>query len=160
MKLRSLCALLAAMLWLALFGQAHADEATALVTAINVERAEHMLVPLWPHESLRLSAQAHADGMAEAGVFISHTGLDGSSYITRAALFGYGPWRYLGENIAGGQASAERVLAAWLASPRHRAIVLAPRATEIGVGYATAATGPHRRYWVLEIGARSSRFGQ
>jgi uncharacterized protein YkwD len=44
------------------------------------------------------------------------------------------------ENVAFGQ-SPDRVVAAWMASPGHRANILNPRDTHLGVGYALDADG-------------------
>ena len=51
-------------------------------------------------------------------------------------------YRSAGENIARGQASPQAVVNAWMNSPGHRANILNPSFTRIGVGY--VADG---RYW-------------
>jgi uncharacterized protein YkwD len=160
---RLLLALLAAML-LARAEPARADEqlppeAAAVEALVNAERTTRGLPRLWHNAQLSRSAQAHADAMATR-LFLSHRAPDGSNYVGRAAELGYGPWRFLGENIAAGQKSPERVLLGWMSSARHRENVLAPDASEVGVGYATASRGPYWRYWVLEVGARTGRFGR
>jgi len=45
------------------------------------------------------------------------------------------------ENIAMGQHTAKQVLNDWMNSPGHRANILSPSYTEIGVGYAKSRTG-------------------
>ncbi|WP_342190492.1 CAP domain-containing protein [Paenibacillus macquariensis] len=57
-------------------------------------------------------------------------------------------WRAYGENIAAGQTTPEEVTRVWMNSPGHRANILDPRFTDIGVGYvAGTATSQYRTYW-------------
>lgn len=44
-------------------------------------------------------------------------------------------WRAYAENIAAGQATPEAVMRTWMNSTGHRANILDPRFTDIGVGY-------------------------
>jgi len=50
-------------------------------------------------------------------------------------------WEAYGENVAMGQRSAAEVVSAWMKSPGHRANILNPRYTELGIGYALDAAG-------------------
>jgi uncharacterized protein YkwD len=93
----------------------------------------------------------NASAMA-AQDFFSHTAPDGQWLTDRAAAADYGVWLFLGENLAAGQPTPERVVAAWLDSPTHRANVLAAEACEIGVGRAPASAGRYAVYWVMEVG--------
>ena len=72
---------------------------------------------------------------------------------TRVGATGY-VWARLVENLAVGQRTPEEVVAAWLASPAHRANVLDPAVTELGLGRADG--GPARR--VLGAGARRPQY--
>jgi len=54
-------------------------------------------------------------------------------------------WRAWGENIAAGQRTPEIVVDAWMNSPGHRANILSPNFSKIGVGYVTNSSG--RPYW-------------
>jgi len=58
--------------------------------------------------------------------------------------------RYVGEDIAAGQASAEETMGEWLASPGHRRVIENPAYSEIGVGVAQSSQG--RLYWTLDLG--------
>ena len=82
---------------------------------------------------------------------MSHTGTDGSDPATRIIRSGY-PVRVWGENVAGGYTNSEAVMAAWMESPSHRAIILDGVFREIGVGLAYAADGT--AYWSMELGRR------
>lgn len=56
--------------------------------------------------------------------------------------------RAYGENIAAGQATPEDVMRVWMNSAGHRANILDPRFTDIGVGYvAGTETSRYRTYW-------------
>ena len=54
------------------------------------------------------------------------------------------------ENIAYGYDSFEKTLGQWIASSGHRANLLLPKATRVGVASATSAN-THRTYWAMAI---------
>ena len=60
------------------------------------------------------------------------------------------PWAAYAENVAFGQPSAEAVVAAWMKSPGHRANILNPDYTELGVGYSVDVAG--RPYYAQVFG--------
>ena len=76
--------------------------------------------------------------MASTGTF-SHTGDDGSTFVVRAREAGYESPS--GENIAFGYETSDEVMAAWLASPGHRANILNCAAKSIGTGVVYATDG-------------------
>ena len=96
--------------------------------------------PLALEARLVRAAQGHSDDMNANG-FFSHTGSDGSSPPDRVTREGY-VWAAVGETIARGQSTPERVVDAWLASDGHCAILMSTRYTELGAGEAS-------RYWTL-----------
>src|SRR4051794_35670593 len=75
--------------------------------------------------------------MARTGT-LSHIGNGGSTFVARAHAAGDA--QPSGENIAWGYPTADEVMAAWMASPRHRANILncSARSTGTGVVYATS----------------------
>jgi uncharacterized protein YkwD len=76
--------------------------------------------------------------MAATGTF-SHYGPARSTFVARARAAGYrAP---AGENIAWGYPTADAVMAAWMASPRHRANILNCGAKSIGTGVVYALNG-------------------
>jgi uncharacterized protein YkwD len=97
---------------------------------MNALRAQHGLPPLRFDPHLQRAARAHSHEMLAANVF-------------RHGAFG---WRMVefdvrariaGENIAWGTGffgSPARIVAAWLASPEHRANLLRPSFSRVGVG--------------------------
>ena len=120
----------------------------------NAERTQAGLQPLKLNSPLINAAQDHSDDMAEDD-FFSHTGVDGSSVGDRVQESGY-QYSTVGENIAAGQRTAAEVVEAWMNSPGHRANILNPDFTEIGVGYAFLETDTgsvnYNHYWTQVFG--------
>jgi uncharacterized protein YkwD len=114
----------------------------------NRERAGAGLTPLAPDPLLTAAAQAHSVDMV-ARDFYSHTSPDGSKPWDRAAAAG-ATRRSIGENIACGQRSPAEVVEGWMNSPGHRANILKPDFTHIGVGF--AGGGRAGTYWTQLFG--------
>lgn len=100
--------------------------------ALNAVRTQAGLGSLRADRSLTAAAQAYAEQMARSG-HVQHTGADGSTQITRAQRAGC-QTRFVGENIAWGQRSAQATFEGWLASPGHRANMLGPNYGIYGLG--------------------------
>ena len=90
---------------------------------VNRERAAAGLAALELDDGLSAAAQIRAGEITRS---FSHTRPDGSSFSTVTS----GAY---GENIAKGQSSAARVMAAWMSSSGHRANILNARYTRIGI---------------------------
>jgi uncharacterized protein YkwD len=118
-----------------------------VVDLTNARRAEAGLPPLAVHGALSLAAQVHSDDQA-ARQQMSHTGSDGSNPGQRIAATGYVA-RAWGENVAYGYPDAASVMDGWMGSDGHRANILSPNFTEIGVAFATSARGTI--YWTMEL---------
>ncbi len=112
----------------------------AVLCLLNHRRRAHGLGALRENAQLRVAAQRHSRDMARRGYF-AHTSLSGASMTDRIRRAGYlrrGAWS-IGENIAWGsgtRAPAAAIVRAWMASPGHRANILAPRYREVGIGIA------------------------
>ncbi|MEV5548500.1 CAP domain-containing protein [Streptomyces sp. NPDC052309] len=119
-----------------------------VVGLTNRERTRAGLRPLAADPRLTAAAQAHSADMV-ARDFYSHTGPDGSRPWDRAAAVG-APQRTIGENIACGQRSPADVVEGWMNSPGHRANILKPEFTHIGVGL--AGGGRAGTYWTQLFG--------
>jgi uncharacterized protein YkwD len=146
--------LLSLALLVAVPGLAHAEPSDGrLADLVNAERARHGLPVLHPSTELAAAAAAYAAAMADGG-FFGHRAPDGGTLVTRAEAAGYRDWAELGENLAGGTAAAEAVVAAWMASPSHRANLLSPLVRDAGAGYVAAPRSPLDHYWVLKLGSR------
>ena len=101
-----------------------------LVQAVNATRAAHGLQPLSLDPTLTRAARLHNTEMIRGGYF-AHGNFAGRML----AFHVHGS--FLAENLAwgsGGYASAGAVISEWLHSPRHRANLLRPSFTRIGIG--------------------------
>ena len=101
-----------------------------VVKLVNIERTKRGIHPLSISNKLFAAAAVRANELAQK---FSHTRPNGSSYLTAVQNVGY-PSSYVGENIASGQISPIAVMESWMNSPGHRAAILNPNYTEIGVG--------------------------
>ena len=101
-----------------------------LLRDLNRVRAAHGLAPLRYDPRLQRAARAHSRAMLVTQTF-QH-----GAFGARMAQFDVkGTWT--GENLAWGNGafgSAGGILRAWLASPEHRANLLRPGFTRIGIG--------------------------
>ncbi|MFD7879785.1 CAP domain-containing protein [Streptomyces sp. NPDC059766] len=120
-----------------------------VVALTNGERARAGLRPLSADPPLATAARAHSADMV-ARAFYSHTSPEGTQPWDRAAAAG-STRRSIGENIACGQRSPAEVVEGWMNSPGHRANILKPDFTHIGVGF--AGGGPAGTYWTQLFGA-------
>jgi uncharacterized protein YkwD len=75
--------------------------------------------------------------------FVSHTGSDGSGVRDRVERQGY-DWSWIGENIYctsdTSSGAPQRVFDWWMNSAPHRANLMSPNYTQIGLGYAYAGS--------------------
>ncbi|MBQ3076531.1 MAG: CAP domain-containing protein [Clostridia bacterium] len=101
-----------------------------VVELVNKARAEEGLEPVTLDPALRKAAQIRAKECV--GTF-SHTRPDGTVCSTVLQEVGI-PRTYFGENVATGHKTAELVVERWLASEGHRANILNPAFTRMGVG--------------------------
>lgn len=114
-----------------------------VVASVNAYRVQNGLRPLQVSAQLTTAARQHALSMGQVGYF-SHSSANGSSVTRRITSFyrvrGSTSWA-VGEVQAWrtNSLSAEQALAMWLASPGHKAQLLASRWREIGVGAAHVA---------------------
>ncbi|MFF7770033.1 CAP domain-containing protein [Streptomyces massasporeus] len=139
--------------WTALWARPFTPDGLARTTAAvidltNRERTRHGLPPLSADPPLTTAAQAHSADMV-ARAFYAHTAPDGSRPWDRAAAAG-STRRSIGENIACGQRSPSDVVEGWMNSPGHRANILKPGFTHIGVGF--AGGGRAGMYWTQLFG--------
>lgn len=115
--------------------------AEQVVNLVNAERAKAGLNPLTLDKEIEGAALVRAK---EIEISFAHTRPDGRSFSTALKDRGI-TFKSAGENIAWGQRSPEAVMDAWMNSDGHRANILNPRFTKIGVGYYQNTAG--RNYW-------------
>lgn len=173
MRSFALIACLVATLVLAPAAGAGADAATqrttsleaALLQEVNAVRAARGLSALKRSTGLSRAAEVHTVSMLKAGVFAHE--IPGApslqQRITRFYLAGRPVWS-AGENLAlfgPTQPSAKSVVAAWLASPPHRANLLARDWRDVGISVRFAPVpggqlGADPRWLItLDLGRRS-----
>ena len=127
----------------ALEGSAHAH-ATSVLNLVNQERAKEGLKPLTLSTKLTSIADLKAKDMAVKNYF-SHTSPTYGSPFQMLQQYGVS-YRSAGENIAAGQTTPQEVMNSWMNSSGHRANIMNPNYTELGVGYYKG--GSYRYYWV------------
>ncbi|HYX84976.1 MAG TPA: CAP domain-containing protein [Gaiellales bacterium] len=138
-----LTALAAATAFLIAAGTASAASAPprkALLHAINHARARHGLRGVRGSSILRGAAIRHSDDMIARDYF-DHTSPSGSTFTSRIERTGFvsGYNWVAGETLAWGVGTrirARSTVRAWLHSPEHRAILLAPTYRWVGMGRA------------------------
>lgn len=143
MKLKKMLAFMM-ILMLLIAGTAQAAtpmtaNAKSVVNQVNRERAKQGLSALRIDPVLTAAAQIRAREIVEK---FSHTRPDGTKWSTVSSVA-------YGENIAKGQKTADKVMAAWMSSSGHRANIL--RANYGSIGVACLQSGGVY-YWVQLFG--------
>lgn len=108
-----------------------------ILCLLNEERARHGLRPLRQNAILEAASQRHSEDMVRRHYF-EHETPDGRSPGERMRSAGYSVCEcYVGENLywgAGRNAPPAEAVDGWMNSPGHRANVLSPDFTEVGIG--------------------------
>jgi uncharacterized protein YkwD len=120
-----------------------------VVARINAQRAARGLRPLRISRGLGAAAAFHSREMGSQG-FFEHESVNGAPFWKRIERFypmgNRGSWS-VGENIfwESPDSSAASAVREWMASPPHRANILAPEWREIGIGavHLAAARGTY-----------------
>jgi uncharacterized protein YkwD len=114
---------------------------------INEERRRRGLRELDGHSALKKAANGHSRRMVSAGCF-AHTCPGEPDLVRRVTSTGYLPcgactWS-VGENIAWGQgrhSTPAATVAAWMASPGHRQLILTGSMEDVDIGVRTGKPG-------------------
>ena len=122
-----------------------------LLTLINQERKSRGIPALTMNDKLSTAAVNHSQDMA-CNDFLGHSGSDGSNPGDRITAAGY-DFSTWGENVAAGYTSPASVVNAWMSSSGHRANILNPAFTEIGLGYSFNNTSYYGHYWTTNFGS-------
>jgi uncharacterized YkwD family protein/spore coat assembly protein SafA len=110
-----------------------------VVRLVNIERKKAGLAELRHNWELSRVARYKSEDMRDKGYFAHNSPTYGTPFQMMKS-FGIS-YRTAGENIAKGQTTPAAVVNAWMNSSGHRANILNPSFTEIGVGYASG------NYW-------------
>ncbi len=115
-----------------------------VVNLVNEARAQSGLAPLAYDPLLGGLAESHSEDMLQRD-FFSHTTPDGVTFgnrVRQAEIPGAAA-----ENIGAGYATPQAAVTGWLNSPGHRANILNPNFTKIGVGHVFSANDPGAEQW-------------
>lgn len=104
-----------------------------VLSLVNQERSKIGLKPLQMDWELARVARMKSQDMAQKNYF-SHTSPTYGSPFDMMKQFGIS-FRTAGENIASGQTTPKEVMESWMNSQGHRANILKPEYTHLGVGY-------------------------
>ena len=110
----------------------------------NKERMAQGILPLSTNSFLQTVARIRAD---ELTVKASHIRPDGRSCFSVYQDFDALVPGIYGENVAAGQVTPEEVVAAWMASPGHRANILNDEYLHMGVGFLYRNDQSYEEYW-------------
>jgi uncharacterized protein YkwD len=117
---------------------------------MNRERRLHGRSSLRLNPRLTLAAAAHSRDMVRHNYF-SHVTPGGVGFVSRILRYRYATWSQpwaLGENIGAGTgrlSTPAAMVAGWMHSPGHRAILLGRSYRVVGVGLALGSPLPSRR---------------
>ena len=100
---------------------------------VNIERQKNGLAPLTLDSAISNVARIKSKDMSDNNYF-AHQSPNYGSAGDMLTQFGI-KWSAWGENIAAGQRTPEEVVNAWMNSEGHRANILSPNFSKIGVGY-------------------------
>lgn len=100
------------------------------------------------NSKLYAAAKLHNQDMIDNN-FFDHYGSNGSDPGDRISAQGYN-WRTYGENIAGGQTSAQQAMDGWLNSPGHCVNIMNPNFKEMGLSKDLG--GQYGIYWTQVFG--------
>jgi uncharacterized protein YkwD len=122
--------------------------AQQILDLVNQQRQSFGLAALAWNDGLTFAAEVHSHNMASMASLVGPSqamthllvGANAPTLGSRADLAGY-DYRALGENVAYGFATASAVVDAWMNSSGHRANILSPNFTQIGIAVAYSAQG-------------------
>jgi len=120
-----------------------------MVALVNSYRAQNGLASVSEQGQLDMAAIDHSNDMAQRRL-LTHTGWDGSNAGQRIRANGFSASTW-GENVAYGQSTAAQAMTAWMNSAGHRANILNPAFTQIGVAAVPAANGVV--FWTMVLAA-------
>lgn len=122
--------------------------ASAMASIISAFRREHGLGPVTVDPSLMRFAQEHARNMATYNMMGHDVGRSFSE--RRRGLRA----RVVVENLGAAYNSAAEAFAGWRDSPSHRANMLDPDMTRLGIAAAPTSNSYYRVFWALAMASR------
>jgi len=123
-------------------------DSMVLIELTNKDRIAQGLAPLSYNAKLAASSNLKADDMAK-GQYFSHDSPSGVTPWHWFSTAGY-TYRYAGENLAVDFSDSASIETAWMNSPGHRANILNPNYTEIGISLAKGIHKGREAIYVVE----------
>lgn len=120
-----------------------------VIALTNSERHLNGLGTLVSNRTLTYAAQEKANDMVAKSYF-AHQGPDGKKPWDWMLDAGYS-YRYAGENLAVRFVDSHDVVQAWMASPTHRANIVKPVYTQIGIGVANGSYQGTQATYVVQF---------
>ncbi len=130
--------------------QLDAKGAAALISSY---RRSHGLGPVRVDRELMRLAQQHARAMAARNELGHNVGARFEDRVRNSSIRA----RLVVENVAAGQRTLAEAFAGWRDSPGHRANMLAPEVTRMGIGVARALGSKDRVFWALILASPDER---
>lgn len=128
-----------------------------ILQLVNQERSRAGLGALTLSQKLDQAADGHSTRMATGDFFSHNDPQTGTSAGDRIEAAGYTGWSTWGENIAAGQTTPDAVFRGWMGSSGHRANILNPNFTHMGLGYHLQNNDSgqvnYSHYWTQVFGA-------
>ncbi len=133
--------------------EASSEARVRAAIVLNQYRRSEGLREVVLDEALDMAADAHSADLAAWGK-LSHQGSDGANFVDRAerAQFRGVP---RAENVAWNLRSPDAVVKAWWDSPGHKANMLLPDVTHVGIGSACSPQKGH--FWTMVLGRKGGR---
>lgn len=132
-------------------------DSMVLIELTNKDRIAQGLAPLSYNAKLAASSNLKADDMAK-GQYFSHNSPSGVTPWQWFSRAGY-TYRYAGENLAVDFSDSASIETAWMNSPGHRANILNPNYTEIGISLATGIHKGRETTYVVQHFGTSPKVG-
>jgi len=126
-----------------------------LLELLNAARSENGSGRVERESHLDAAATQHALDLA-CNNLMDHTGSDGSTVPDRLTAAGYAFAVYAENIFAGGAGTPEAAINAMMASSKHRANLLNPDFTQVGIGYIVLEGSHYTAYYVIDFAAPSS----
>ncbi|MGR3435621.1 MAG: CAP domain-containing protein [Shimia sp.] len=133
-----------------------ADIQFRMLDGVNALRSASGAAPLQLNAELNAAAATHSQDMARQNR-PWHFGSDGSSPIDRVQRVGYSG-TLIGEAISETFETELETLAGWIEDPSTRAILLDPRARDLGFDFLQESNG--KIWWTLVLGSPAATLAQ
>ncbi len=119
-----------------------------IVALANADRASQGIPPLVVSADLTLAANLKLDDMVQNDYFahVSPQGVNPWYFIRRSGYV----YQSAGENLAMNFGTSTQIETAWMASPEHRANILDPSFTQVGIAERSVVYNGQRTNFVVE----------